>query len=61
MIFAPALNGVLLIVSLACIPIVRHLAAGAPVWPYVLSGIVTPIACTVVVTGYILSMDLGVC
>ncbi len=60
-IFGPIMNGILIVVSLAFVPVVRRLGGGASVSLYVLAGILVPIAATVVDAACIMSMKLQGC
>jgi hypothetical protein len=57
----PITNGVMALASLAFIPLVRRLAAGAPIGPYVLTGTLLPIGAIIVDGICILSMELHGC
>ena len=61
MLIGPIANGVLALASLPFIPLVRKLSGGAPTSPYVLTGLLGPVAAVVFDAACILGMPLHGC
>ena len=57
----PITNGVMALLAICLIPLVRRLARGASIAPYVVAGVLGPIAAILVDGALILSMDLHGC
>jgi hypothetical protein len=61
LIFGPAANGIILVCSMIGIPVVRTLAEGSSVAPYVLTGICSPLIAIAIDWAAIFAMPLHGC
>jgi hypothetical protein len=59
--YGPIINGALILVSLGFIPLVKKYAGGAPIKPYVLTGVLAPLAAVLVDAAFIMTLDLHGC